>query len=139
LGEDRQPGSRNHEERTCPGVPPLAREVQPLRLVLRSSQHLNSSEFRSLHTAKATQPPGSQNPRISPCRGRKEYSAVQRKTESGCKPWPGQPGRSDPKQSIWNSGRGSLPYQLMEQADSRRRKDLWDYAPNYRQTDQGRR
>jgi len=103
------------------------------------AQHLNSSEFRSLHTAKSTQPPGSQNPRISPCRGRKEYSAVQRKTEGGCEPWPGQPGRSDPKQSIWSSGRGSLLYQFMEQADSRRRKDLWDYAPNYRQTDRGRR
>jgi len=103
------------------------------------AQHSNSSELRSLNTAKSIQPPGSQNPRISPCRGRKEYSAMQRKTEGGCEPWPGQPGRSDPKQSIWSSGRGSLPYQLREQADSHRRKDLWGYAPNYRQTDRGRR
>jgi len=74
-------------------------------------------ELQSPHSRQGARTRGS--PRAAE---RKEDSAVQRKTEGGCEPWPGQPGRSDPKQWILSSGRGSLHYRLKEQADSRRRR-----------------
>jgi len=82
---------------TCPGVPPLVQSPAPLSSVLIvEAQPLNSSEFRSfkVHTAARELEPAN----LSVPRNGRRIQRCRRKTEGGCEPWPGQPGRSDPKQ-----------------------------------------
>jgi len=92
FGEDRQP-SENHEWGH-------ARECRRLSAKSGSSvwySDRRGSTFKFFGVQEPQSPHSRQEPADLPV-PRKEDPAVQRKTEGGCKPWPGQPGRSDPRQ-----------------------------------------